>query len=837
MKFKKLLLGLLFFIFTIYSIFIPFNTFIQPSNDSTDYNLNSSQSTSNTVDYIIDDNTLFNSQNSNITNINLRHNNIITNYYNGTYIFNESLGSLPSGWTDLSIGVGIVQVLNYSINKHYGLLSLETINVDDARIEQVFDDGNQVSGSIELWFFTTDCTHTSYILLFDGALQCITFNIVADIMRIHDGVGWHTFDTIPYDDIWYHLRIDFDCVTDTSTFYINDYNEGTHNFGNVGNNINEIEFVNSGVVGSYDLVVDSVGYSFSSNYTLTENKYPNIQLIPTNILSSDKYEFNFKDNGIDYEYQDIDIYGWSTQQSPTYCFIDNPANHFYYSYPNEPFEFKNAIYTISRNAGSGILNNSLNLYMDDINITFGISYASIHPTNYNQHDFRVSITSIGGVEIIRLAFDTVWGSAGHSNDRVDILYWDGVVYQFIERIYNIETYDLFGFNLYLNDFDVDLMYYRNDIYNNTFSIPYIIDRNGIDSLSLLHYDTIDDASQQFIRICYVGIYQHNISQSLEYGSLRYSFNQSWDFNTFNLFNITSDLFCRITTTCYSVDSFRVEIKQLNNLSTFHNTYGYTIRNYVHLWLISNTSIIINNIDIIIEGIRMLEYYNNIYITEYTPSYSYTNVNQNESYFYEYNNELHYVLNLTTNSTTEGISTSFDINNRISDNSTFFLTGRETLTCYGNVLLALFYRGMTYPSLMFLETQTERHSETLPFSRLITRLTFISGDVGSNDTFTGFQYYGYFTDVMLIYHYVYYPPYSELTITTLSLISVMIPLILILAPTFLIHAVYRKKGAIIPMLLFFSIIAFFTDLIPFQIFFIIIIALGSGFFLQYKNQKE
>ncbi|GAH43992.1 unnamed protein product, partial [marine sediment metagenome] len=118
-----------------------------------------------------------------------------------------------------------------------------------------------------------------------------------------------------------------------------------------------------------------------------------------------------------------------------------------------------------------------------------------------------------------------------------------------------------------------------------------------------------------------------------------------------------------------------------------------------------------------------------------------------------------------------------------------------------------------------------------------KLIFVSSDLGSNNTFTGYTYTGYFSDIRIIYNYELTPEFRDITITVLSLTAIMIPLIIILVPIFSVYAVYRRKGAIIPMLMFFSIIAFATALIPFQIFFIMMLSLGCGLFIQYKKQKE
>ncbi|GAH43994.1 unnamed protein product, partial [marine sediment metagenome] len=188
------------------------------------------------------------------------------------------------------------------------------------------------------------------------------------------------------------------------------------------------------------------------------------------------------------------------------------------------------------------------------------------------------------------------------------------------------------------------------------------------------------------------------------------------------------------------------------------------------WIIGKNISIDNKLSI--KGIKMLEYQNNIYISEYIPYYTYTIVNQNDSYFYLNNNQLKYKLMLNVNSTLERITAIFDINNKLTDNATLFFLGRETLTCYGSVLLGLVYSGIGFPSYIFLETDSNLYLSILPFSRLIDKLIFVSSDLGSNNTFTGYTYTGYFSDIRIIYNYELTPEFRDITITVLSLTAIM-----------------------------------------------------------------
>ena len=118
---------------------------------------------------------------------------------------------------------------------------------------------------------------------------------------------------------------------------------------------------------------------------------------------------------------------------------------------------------------------------------------------------------------------------------------------------------------------------------------------------------------------------------------------------------------------------------------------------------------------------------------------------------------------------------------------------------------------------------------LPQQQIIKSFTILITDNNNNDYYGNSE--GYISSIKLIYY-----PDIELTILTLSLVEIMIPLIVLLIPTLAISSVYGKK-AIIPMLILMTLICFISNLINVEIFFIMMLCLGSALFLQYKKERE
>jgi len=450
--------------------------------------------------------------------MNLRHNNIITGDYNGTYSFiNDTIGSIPKGWINLSINNAIARVSGYN-DKHNQILNMKVIDNGDSEIKQSFDDGSQISESIEFWIKTNNTTYSSYFLVYSNNVNKLTFRINSNLFSWHDG-AWQTLDIIPLNNAWYHIKFDLDCITDKADIYINNYYEGNYGFSNVIDNFDEIRFLLDND-DYYETNIDAIGYSWSSNYTINENKYPNIQKVDSNILSSDKYEFNLNDNGNPYAktgFPDVDF--WNRE-----------SEYNYHVYPDTPHLLAktkniNGITIHSSSAHTGIMNESLGLTGDRFNITFGFQFIEMDEINSYTH-FRIH--SLNNTEIIKLKFDT------QTNTKTNLQYYDGSSYQDLVSIHGINSTNVYEFNLYIYNFNVNLSWYKNDVYNNSYSFPLMSDLWGINQIYFFSYDLTANTDYYQLRLNYIGIYQYNTSLCREYGYLDYELIDDWILNYHNV---------------------------------------------------------------------------------------------------------------------------------------------------------------------------------------------------------------------------------------------------------------------------------------------------------------
>ena len=754
------------------------------------------------------------------SNMNLRHNNIITGDYNGTYSFeNDNINSIPLGWTNLSTINADVKISGFN-DGHNKILNMKVIDDGDAIIKQIFDDGDQISGTIEFWISTTDCDYVSTFIIYDNNAQKLNFKIENNLFQWYDG-AWQELDIIPLDDIWYHIKLIFNCITDKVDIYINDYYEGNFDFQVVLDNFDEIRFnLNDNVY--YETNIDAIGYSWSSNYTTNENKYPNIQEVDSNIITKDKYEFNLNDDGNPYAqigFPDVDFWNRYSQYS-------------YNVYPDTPdFTAKtkniNGIKILSSldGSGTGIRNQSLGLTQDKFNITIGFQITNMDEINSYT---TFTIYSLNNTEIIKLKFDT------QNNQDTDLQYYDGSSYQDLVSIHGLDANRVLDFNLYIYNFSVDLSWYRTDDWTTYYSFPLISNLWGINQIHFYSYDPTSNTDYYQLRLNYIGIYQYNISMCREYGYLDYELIDDWNLNYYNVlsvnaYNQTIKIIAFEGGGLYPYYIFN----EFDNDDFSYNFYSdERIFEKAHLFLIIQSSFsLIKSLSLSIQRVKLNKYIDNVFDKEITIKYYYHNLNNHSYYYVDDSNRLCYQFDITQNDTWEYMMLYFDFIPGISsDYMTIYFKCRELSLGIGSPYIAMTYY-QPPDNHFYLKTYETTINTLLERGKEFRRFHFIANDKNNNN-YTNYIGKGYLYGLQ--FDYVRYGIPGEIDFITFSLLAIMIPLIIIIAPTIGIYSVYRKKEIVIPMLLLMSIICYVALLIPFELFFIMLLCYGCGIFMQYKK---
>ena len=820
LKNKRILLGLILVILLI--CLIPIN--LQSTRILTTSNLD--LKTSQTNDNLRYDFGKNNLDTSNKTNVNLRHNNIITGDYNGTYSFvNDINGNVPIGWNNLSVGNGRTVALISTIDKHYAMIRLKTIDTDDARIEQEFDDGSQIEGIIEFWFRTSEATKTSYIRVFSNTDSCINIRITGDVFQMYESGVPTTLDTIPIDNDWYHFKIGFDCITDTSDIWINGYYEGIFDFNIIGISLDTLDFLNAGA-GNYLDYYDAIGYSWDPNYIIGENIYPNIQKVDSNILSSDKYQFNLNESSEPYNvFTTTEVYGWTEIGSYPEGGLLGPFN------PYVECENMNGVFIHGIESTIGIRNQSLKIYGDKINITFGLQFIDVsHIDSY----LNITIKSLNDDETIVLQFSVMAGNL------VRVKYYNSISFIPLFNIENVISSSIYTFNMYIENFEVKISWFKDYVYVNAYTFPLIINRSGIKTLEFLGYGITSSVNYIFLRLNFIGIYQYNVSLTKEKGYIDYNLQNDWDFQEYNLLNFDSNQSIKLIGRTFLPHPVYIYFvfREFNNDSFTYNLYG--VENTIekpHLYLIIQSNFDISeSLFLSIEGLKLDKYIDSVFDREITIKYYYHNLNTNQSYYYlDDSNRLHYHMDITQNDTLEYMMLYFDFVRHIgSDNKSIYFKCRELSFSIGESYIAMTYY-QPPDNLFYLKTYETTINTLLILGKEFRRFHFVITDKNNNNN-TDCIAEGYLYGLQFNYIPFGIPPIIPILedFMILSLIAIMIPLIILIVPTLGIYSVYKKKEIIIPVLLLMSIICFVSNLIPLELFFVMILCFGSIIFIQYKR---
>ena len=191
--------------------------------------------------------------------------------YPATYNFKDDAdGDNPTGWT-VDEGGGTINVIAL-LDGHRKVVEMDdTSGADNVTAKQSFSSG-QASGTYEYWIRTTDATlQVDMYGLNEGGNEGVYLTILADKFQYRT-VGFNDVGLATSDDTWYHIRITFDCATDTYDIYIDGtkYQTGVA-FRNVSTTIDALWIVTVNAASGYTVYVDAVGYSWDASYNIGDN--------------------------------------------------------------------------------------------------------------------------------------------------------------------------------------------------------------------------------------------------------------------------------------------------------------------------------------------------------------------------------------------------------------------------------------------------------------------------------------------------------------------------------------------------------------------------------------
>ncbi len=815
---KGFLIGLLFISSILFISLFPFNAYSQVSDVNYDFEQIK----------LFDDYSILP-----IHEVNLRHSNNNTGNFNGTHSFENDTDYInPSDWIDDS-GVGCSANTFPSKLNHNKILELNDTSGNVAKLKQDFPSGVQVSGSIEYWLMVDNVVKKTNIHTendVDG--NFLLFYIRTSTFKHYDGAVFQTLPSSPVPKVntWYNIRYDFECGAggytglgaDEYRIYINGLSYGVYDLRNPSNNVEELFFTTDGAEQDYKFYIDAIGYSWDTDYSINENYKPNIENVSYSTLKPDRYEFNLDNIGNAYlDHLGSDINGWS-RTNPANVYVDNSDSDY-----DLPYQDYGVI--IQPNvAGRKLYNDTLKINHDDVNITYALRYGKHDETT---DTFTLHVYSLGNVELIRLQL------LAQNSTGANLQYWNGAGYTYLIGVEGIDDSDNeYGFNLHIENFIVDLLYYINDTYIDFFSFSLLQNEYGIDTIEFLNIDPVIDGNYQEVRLSYVGIYQYNISLTREFGYIAHKVSSDWNSLKYNLFSYTSsNETIRIVGFGFGNEFYYqpgityANIKGLNSYSTFLNLYEEAYHFYVfdaYLFFLTNTSITRNNYSFYIEGLRLFDGTTNLY-----PTYSDGNINSDNSYFYVRNSYLHYNL-IADDSNLEFIDISFNIANVLSNQKTFLYKGNN-FNLFGKQLRLNYADSTT----TLVNISYGFKSERIFFAenKIFTTFDILITDDNLQDDYIGI---GSFTSLILRSSLEH-----DISITTTNLLGALIPLLFIIVfPALTIAYSIDKVDKIdpirskilVPLLAIFSFVAFWFSEIELWMLFLLIISFGVLLFIGNKE---
>jgi len=733
---------------------------------------------------------------------NTRNQSFYTDIHNATYSFTEQIDG------DIGLEINFIDIYTPSVSC---LAVIQSILENHDKVLKIWDNNeagtisiqnniqDKTYGSIEFFMRTDDISKVSNILIKYAESILFGFGIDANQFKKFDNTGWSNLGLVPLVNTWYHVKFDFECTTGSYSnlaqyywkVFVNGKEFGDYTFDN-DNAYTDNLFIYSSIGHyAYSTYYDAIGYSWDSDYNVNDNIIP--YNYKTNTIEIDNWGFfNNEDGSTTQDYQSTIPY-WTRLMTYSRIFkgygeTDNTTVKVPIT-SSTPY----GIYKDFQYSSNDII---------EINIITGldISFESVEFMNSFQ------IKSFDDTVIINIMFD--W----YSETQFKVFQYNGFSYNFLQYLDNTFVFHSFNFTI-INNLVV------LTIQSNTYIFPTIaLNKHGLGEIRI-DVDVNIGGVLSHLYIDSVGVYINGISQSNDFANYLYKTNRDFNNKNNNLlyFNATGFFGLSMTSTEGLKRSFIYFDYQNVSEINFLNVYEYEEKNVENAYLTITTNSSYQIYSVSIKGIAMIQGTNIYY-----PTFSSNNINKSESYFsVDSNNRLQFKL-IVNDSYLEYIRADFDVQNVATENRS--IRFRSDINGNSKGYFIVDYGTATDSFIQF--PYTARITDViLPQTKRIESFAILitDEDLDDEDVCTG-----YVSEIKLIYY-----PDLEISILTLNLLAIIIPLIIILAPSLAMHKKFGSTGVIITFLLM-SLICTITFLIPLWVFVVIVFS-SIGFLYAKKRQ--
>lgn len=231
-------------------------------------------------------------------------------FFPATYGFeNDLVGSDPMEMNVFE-GAGSVNVVE-NVGGHKRVIDMyDGVNNNHDELSDVIP--LQTHGTVEFWIRSTDVTKANQFTLLDSNALGVYWqgigwiNLDGDNINYQDSTGWHVTSKTPYDNTWYHIKVEFECSTDsyqglaqqTYRFYVDGEMFGDFSFKDNIDNVTQVYFFTRGEDYNYHCYVDALAYSWDSGYIIGDNQNEGLLLSYDNSTSLDWQGYSFDGQNI-----------------------------------------------------------------------------------------------------------------------------------------------------------------------------------------------------------------------------------------------------------------------------------------------------------------------------------------------------------------------------------------------------------------------------------------------------------------------------------------------------------------------------------------------------------
>lgn len=651
----------------------------------------------------------------------------------------------------------------------------------------------------------------NYYYFMENDINIVELALIDDDLKYyHDGYQMLKVNAID-PNIFITLYITFNFSVDTIDVYVNDVLEGNNlPFKTEGNSeIDElIFFTDDSEITEFYSYIDNI-YINPDFYFIGTNLKPSFETIEGSegLLETDKYEFSILEINVRAEIGATSYGLWSFSHT----------GGGFTSIAEDGDIDRVVLFELAGTGSSSIERTGLSITENLIDVNFGFMIIGVSNNNFTI--------------LLKASDQSVITGFRIEQSSNSLFYFNGSWNNFLRNDLALIGSDLFDINLFLN-YDLDIVrleYNRGGVFieNHVFSMVST-GKTGLYEINATLAKI--GAGSGGIFLDYVGLYRNGESHRGELGIITLSINKDYSFQKHYLYSSVNK---GILHEGIVEGSYVVGETPFQNIRNESITSGVrevervsTINNYEFFWkTMSNATLVftcvsygINISSIVIEGSKLVEGLN-----EYFLIFSSGGLDSKESYFYVRSNELRFIHNTSIDDVNEFIQAEFNINDLTSVDTAISFTSNIELNAFG--FLRINYDEISQVIQMENILRTKR--VLLTTGQTINSFIVLVSDTNKN-IIEGITE-GLIKDISLLDIET-----AIVSIVSLNLIQIIIPLIIIIIPTVSIAELYGDY-LVSPLFLLFSLMLTITSLIPVWLFFII--ALSSTVLLFFEKNKK